>query len=38
VWDVTVGDETGKVVATGRVRLLCLEAGSDLAGEKAGTA
>jgi len=33
VWEATARDEAGKVVATGRVRLLCLEPGSDLAGE-----
>jgi uncharacterized protein (TIGR00369 family) len=34
VWEATVTDETGRVAATGRVRLLCLEPGADLAGEK----
>ena len=34
VWEATVEDETGRAVATGRVRLLCLEAGSEIAGEK----
>lgn len=34
VWEATVTDSTGRVAATGRVRLLCLEADADLAGEK----
>ncbi len=34
VWEATVTDSAGRVAATGRVRLLCLEAGADLAGEK----
>jgi uncharacterized protein (TIGR00369 family) len=33
VWDGKVIDEAGRVIATGRVRLICLEGGSDLAGE-----
>lgn len=33
VWEGTVTDETRRVVATGRVRLLCLEAGAAVAGE-----
>ncbi len=33
VWEGTIRDEDGRVVATGRVRLLCLDAGSELAGE-----
>lgn len=36
VWEATVTGDDGKAVATGRVRLLCLEAGADLAGKKAG--
>ncbi|HRC58619.1 MAG TPA: PaaI family thioesterase, partial [Kofleriaceae bacterium] len=32
VWEATVEDDAGKAVATGRVRLLCLEAGVKLAG------
>jgi uncharacterized protein (TIGR00369 family) len=36
VWEATVTDEAGKIAATGRVRLLCLEPGSDLGGEKTG--
>jgi 1,4-dihydroxy-2-naphthoyl-CoA hydrolase len=35
VWEATVTDEAGKAVASGRVRLLCLEAGSEIAGRKA---
>ncbi|MBX5483580.1 MAG: PaaI family thioesterase [Myxococcaceae bacterium] len=34
VWEGTITDEAGKIVATGRVRLLVLEPESDLAGEK----
>ena len=37
VWEATVTDDEGRVAATGRVRLLCLDPGSELAGEKAGT-
>lgn len=33
VWEGTITDEAGKVVATGRVRLLCLDAGAQVAGE-----
>lgn len=33
VWDGRVLDEAGRVIATGRVRLICLEGGSELAGE-----
>jgi len=33
VWEGTVTDEARRVVATGRVRLICLEAGSAVAGE-----
>jgi uncharacterized protein (TIGR00369 family) len=33
VWEATARDEAGRVVATGRVRLLCLDPGSDLAGQ-----
>jgi 1,4-dihydroxy-2-naphthoyl-CoA hydrolase len=35
LWEATVENEKGDVVATGRVRLLCLEPGSSLAGEGA---
>jgi 1,4-dihydroxy-2-naphthoyl-CoA hydrolase len=34
VWEATARNEAGEIVATGRVRLLCLDPGSDLAGEK----
>ena len=34
VWEATARNEAGQIVSTGRVRLLCLEPGSDLAGEK----
>src|SRR5579862_7007288 len=39
VWEATARDEQGRIIATGRVRLLCLDPGSDLGGEKvaAGT-
>jgi uncharacterized protein (TIGR00369 family) len=33
VWQGTIVDEEGRVVATGRVRLLCLEPGAELGGE-----
>jgi 1,4-dihydroxy-2-naphthoyl-CoA hydrolase len=33
VWQGVVTNEAGKTCATGRVRLLCLDAGSDLAGK-----
>lgn len=33
VWEAAVTNEDGRVCATGRVRLLCLEAGSELAGK-----
>lgn len=38
VWEATARDEAGRVLATGRVRLLCLEPGSDLAGQKVAPA
>ncbi len=34
VWEGVVHDEQGRLVATGRVRLLCLEEQAQLAGEK----
>jgi len=37
VWEARVLDEDEKVVATGRVRLLCLEADQALAGEQVTT-
>lgn len=33
LWDAVARDGEGRVVSTGRVRLLCLEPGSELAGE-----
>jgi len=33
LWEATARDEGGRTVATGRVRLLCLDAGTALAGE-----
>jgi 1,4-dihydroxy-2-naphthoyl-CoA hydrolase len=36
VWAAEVQDATGRLVATGRVRLLCLEPESDLAGASVG--
>jgi len=33
VWEANVTDSAGRVAATGRVRLLCLEAGASVAGE-----
>jgi uncharacterized protein (TIGR00369 family) len=33
VWEVEIRGDDGKVAATGRVRLLCLEAGRSVAGE-----
>lgn len=33
LWEAVCRDAAGKIVATGRVRLLCLDAGSALAGE-----
>jgi len=37
VWEARVLDEEEKVVATGRVRLLCIEADQQLAGETVTT-
>ena len=34
VWEATARDEQERIIATGRVRLLCLDPGSDLGGEK----
>ena len=36
VWDAVVQDALGRVVASGRVRLICLEAGAEVAGEAVG--
>jgi uncharacterized protein (TIGR00369 family) len=35
VWEAVVTNDEGRTCATGRVRLLCLDAGSDLAGKPA---
>lgn len=35
-WECDITDEDGRLIATGRVRLLCIEHGSALAGEAAG--
>lgn len=34
VWEAVVTNEEGRICATGRVRLLCLDPGSDLAGKQ----
>jgi uncharacterized protein (TIGR00369 family) len=34
IWEASIRDPQGRLVATGRVRLLCLEPDSQLAGEK----
>lgn len=36
VWEATARDATGRLISTGRVRLLCLDPGSDLAGQTVG--
>ncbi len=36
VWEGIVTDPEGRILATGRVRLLCLEGGVDLAGKPVG--
>ena len=36
VWTADVTDESGRVLATGRVRLLCLDPGAAIAGKTAG--
>jgi 1,4-dihydroxy-2-naphthoyl-CoA hydrolase len=33
VWEATARDAGGRLIATGRVRLLCLDPGTDLAGQ-----
>jgi len=38
VWEAKVTDDSGRVLATGRVRLLCLDAGAELAGVPSGLA
>jgi uncharacterized protein (TIGR00369 family) len=35
LWEANVTNEQGELVATGRVRLICIEAGSNLAGQGA---
>ncbi len=37
IWEATATDETGQVVSTGRVRLLCLAPDAELAGRKVST-
>jgi len=37
VWEATARNAGGQIVSTGRVRLLCLEPGSELAGETVET-
>jgi 1,4-dihydroxy-2-naphthoyl-CoA hydrolase len=37
VWEAVCRDDAGKTVATGRVRLLCLDPGTELAGETVRT-
>jgi 1,4-dihydroxy-2-naphthoyl-CoA hydrolase len=37
LWEANIHDHAGKLVSTGRVRLVCLEPTSNLAGESAGT-
>jgi uncharacterized protein (TIGR00369 family) len=37
LWEATARDEAGRIVSTGRVRLLCLDPGSELAGEPVST-
>ncbi len=36
VWETTIHDSDNRLIATGRVRLLCLEPGASIAGEPAG--
>jgi len=37
VWEATARDDGGRIVSTGRVRLLCLDPGTELVGEKVAT-
>lgn len=37
VWEATASDEAGRTIATGRVRLLCLDPGFELAGRTVET-
>jgi 1,4-dihydroxy-2-naphthoyl-CoA hydrolase len=36
VWEVSVRSDDDKLLATGRVRMICLEGGASVAGEKVG--
>ncbi len=36
VWDVTIRDDEGRTAATGRVRMICLEQGTTVAGKTVG--
>jgi uncharacterized protein (TIGR00369 family) len=36
VWEGKVTDEAGKILAIGRVRLICLENGAEIAGQRVG--
>jgi uncharacterized protein (TIGR00369 family) len=36
LWEAVARDEDGRIVSSGRVRLICLEPGSDLGGEPVG--
>src|SRR5262245_29179588 len=36
LWEAVARDEQGRIVSTGRVRLICLEPGAALAGEAVG--
>jgi uncharacterized protein (TIGR00369 family) len=36
VWGVDITDDAGKLIASGRVRILCLDAGATVAGETLG--
>lgn len=36
VWEATVRDAQGKLLSSGRVRLMCLDPGADIAGKIAG--
>ena len=33
VWEATIRDDAGRAVATGRVRMLCVEQGTEIAGQ-----
>jgi 1,4-dihydroxy-2-naphthoyl-CoA hydrolase len=37
VWEATARNDAGEIIATGRVRLLCLDPGSELAGATVAT-